>query len=179
MDDILSIIVSWQFVLLCVGIFAVIQFIRIIVEFFIPSAINARWWRSLCLPLFPLILGAIIGFFANKYKFEFPAPLITVPEKFMFCVGAGALSATVVRVIREMLIGRAQGMQPYNPIYSPNPYINNPMGGPVGPIGPVNPQGPIQVGPIMEPPTTPPPPIVGNNIGPIMSLDIPKSDSKK
>ncbi len=136
MDQILSILVSWQFIVLCLGIFAVIQFIRIIVEYTIPSSINARWWRSFILPLLPLILGALVGFFTKKYNFAFPDVITTNAEKFMFSIGAGALSSTVVRVIREMLLNRnaVNTYQPYpiNPFSpDPNSQISPPISSPI------------------------------------------------
>lgn len=108
MDELLRIFLSWQFIVLTLGIASITFVIRKIMEFIIlnnpslPGNKNSIFWRSLALPILPIIIGGIATFFSTGY----PYPELLGTSEFgrvCFGLGAGALSTTLYRVILELL----------------------------------------------------------------------------
>lgn len=107
MNEFLSIFITWQFLVLCVGITAITFIFKTIIEYSIlnnpnmPGNSRSRFWRDLVLPLLPIILGVLFAIFAKS--FPYPAVMTEIYSKFLFGISAGLLSPTLYRVIRAML----------------------------------------------------------------------------
>lgn len=119
MDELLRIFISWQFIVLCLGIASITFVIRKIFEFIIlsnpqlPGSKNSALWRSLILPILPIIIGGIAAFFANTY----PYPEGLGASEFgrvCFGLAAGALSTTLYRVILELIKSKIANVVSYD-----------------------------------------------------------------
>lgn len=115
MDELLRIFLSWQFMIFCLGLAAMGFILRKIIEYTIldnphvPGSKHSMIWRSLILPIAPVVSGAIAGYFAKNYPY--PEGLGTSEYgRISFGLVAGLLSGLVYRVISELLKSKmAQG----------------------------------------------------------------------
>jgi len=57
-----------NFILFCLGLNAITYIFRTIVEYFLKDKENMLW-NKLVLPLFPLLMGGIIAYFAKGYQY--------------------------------------------------------------------------------------------------------------
>jgi len=167
MTEFLSIFLTWQFLVLCVGIAAITFVIRTIIEYFIlnnprmPGNSQSRFWRDLALVILPIGLGILFAVFGKS--FPYPEAISEPYSKFLFSSSAGLLSPTLYRVIKA-LFWKPTGID-YNPIPYPvyNPQINpvypvNPTPNPF-PINPFpnNSNGPVLNNNFSSPPSPQPP----------------------
>ncbi len=112
MDAGLEALLSWQFLLFCLGIAAITFVIRKIVEFTIldnpkmPGSKFSKFWRELLLPVGPVFTGSIIAFFAKQYPY--PQGISSASGRLLFGLVAGFLSGLVYRVITGMLRSKIQ-----------------------------------------------------------------------
>ncbi|MBP9743696.1 MAG: hypothetical protein KBD37_10110 [Burkholderiales bacterium] len=112
MDAGLEALLSWQFLLFCLGIAAITFVIRKIVEFAIldnpkmPGNKTSRLWNELLLPIGPVFTGAIISFFAKQYPY--PNGIVSASGRILFGLVAGLLSGLIYRVIRGTLKSKIQ-----------------------------------------------------------------------
>jgi hypothetical protein len=108
MDELLKIFLSWNFMIFCLGLSAFGFVLRKVIEYFIldnphvPATKQSPIWRSLILPVAPVITGALAGYFAKGYPY--PEGLSTSEYgRISFGLVAGLLSGLVYRVINELL----------------------------------------------------------------------------
>lgn len=119
MNEFLSIFITWQFLVLCIGIAAVTFVIRTIIEFAIldnphmPGNRASKFWREVVLVILPIVLGVV--FAAVGKSFPYPAVISEAYSKFLFSASAGLLSPTLYRVIRALLWKNTTGEQPMPP----------------------------------------------------------------
>src|SRR5258708_10975326 len=107
MDNSLSALFSWNFLLFSLGISALVWFIRTVLEYFYPKIDGNQLWEKLILPLMPLIFGGVIAIFAVKYPF--PDGLTSFSARLMFGSVSGMLSGLLYQVIKGMLKEKIQG----------------------------------------------------------------------
>ena len=77
MDTMLQALLSWQFLLYCLSIAAIIFVVRKVVEFAIDSPkiptgkMNKRskLWRELILPILPVVIGPLGALMAKQYPY--------------------------------------------------------------------------------------------------------------
>jgi hypothetical protein len=159
MNAILSMILSWQFVFLALGIAIATYVVRTIIDFYVldnpslPGNRNSKFWRSLVLPLLPIGFGLAFAFISNKYAFTYPTGVSTQSSQMLFCLAAGALSTVVFKVVKELLLANISNpfSSPYfptttfpntnyNPVNNPININNSPIPGPINfpPNAPVN-----------------------------------------
>lgn len=105
MDPILSVLLSWQFILFGLAIAAIMYVVRIVVEYFIQLAKGdpktSKLWNNLFLPILPVVIGSV---FALKIKtFPYPEGLVTAGDRFIFGLVAGLLSTLLYRVVKSMI----------------------------------------------------------------------------
>lgn len=132
MDNALSALLSWQFLLFALGMFAITWFIRTVVEYIFPKIIGATLWEKLVLPAMPSIFGGIIAYFAKAYPY--PDGLVSTSARLMFGCVAGMFSGLVYQVVKGMLKDRIQA-------YISNAGSNVPVVSPVVPApAPTSPQ---------------------------------------
>lgn len=109
MDSAINILLSWQFLLFALCMFAFTFIIRRYVEYFLPKTLTSTLWNKLLLPTMPIILGAIIAYVATKYPY--PDGLITTSARIMFGTVAGMFSTISYQVVYGMLKDKIQSYQ--------------------------------------------------------------------
>jgi uncharacterized membrane protein HdeD (DUF308 family) len=110
MDMIIQALLSWQFVLLCLAIAALVYLVRQIVEYQLIkyNDKDSNLWNNLLLPILPIILGIIVGVFL---KDPYPDVIKTESARIIFGLNAGFLSGLVYRVIKGTLISKVSGIE--------------------------------------------------------------------
>jgi hypothetical protein len=105
MDTIFQALFSWQFLLFCLAIAAVLFIIRRIFEYLMETrhidARNSKLWKDLILPVLPVVLGPTAAYFAKAYPY--PAGLNDGSSRVAFGLVAGLLSGLVYRVLKSAL----------------------------------------------------------------------------
>lgn len=108
MDQIFQTLITWQFVLFCLTISAVLFIIRVIFEYILKNSTISQkitgLWKELILPIMPLFVGCL-GSLIFK-TFPYPNGLATVGGRFMFGLVAGLLSGLIYRIIKSMLLSK-------------------------------------------------------------------------
>lgn len=101
--DPLSTLLSWQFVLLCLAISAIIFVLRTVIDFIIKS-LNKKisLWDDVILPAAPVVLGGLMGW--QMDSFPYPDNLTNKDFRIIFGLVAGFLSASVYRMIKATII---------------------------------------------------------------------------
>lgn len=130
MNELLSIFLTWQFLLLCIGFAALTFLVRVVIEFSVlnnpklPGNSQSKVWREGFLVLFPVILGFVFPWVGKS--FSYPIVLVDPYSKFMFSASAGLLSPIAYRVIKAALWKTVDSGQSSDP--TPPPFagiINN------------------------------------------------------
>lgn len=106
MGDAISSVFSWNLLLFALGVFVITWVVRTIVEYFVTSAVGAKLWEKLVLPLLPVVVGTAIGFFAKMYPY--PDGLTTLVARLMFGGVGGMFSGLIFQVAKGMLKDRIQ-----------------------------------------------------------------------
>jgi uncharacterized protein involved in response to NO len=106
MNNALTALFSWQFLLFCLMVATIMYLIRVAVEYIFSKAVNSRLWNDLFLPILPPVIGAIIGYFASAYAY--PEGLNSVSGRVAFGMVAGLLSSLVYRVMKAFLKSQLQ-----------------------------------------------------------------------
>jgi hypothetical protein len=106
--DLLSIFLTWQFLIFCLGLSAITFVVRKVVEYFMSNFLILSGknffilWRTVLLPIGPVVNGAIAGFLADG----FPYPELLGSSsygRFSFGLVAGLFSGLIYRVITSLL----------------------------------------------------------------------------
>lgn len=134
MDTMFQALFSWQFLLFCLAIAAVLFVIRRIFEYAMVNwkmeAHNSKLWKELILPIFPVFLGPTAAFLAKQYPF--PNGLTSASARIAFGLVAGLLSGLVYRVLKSALgykiknPGNEYAGGYYGGNYNGNPAIGTP-----------------------------------------------------
>lgn len=110
MDTIFQALFSWQFLLFCLAIAAVLFVIRRVAEYAMANwksaAKESKVWKELILPILPVFLGPVAAFFAKQYPY--PDGLTSNSARVAFGLVAGLLSGLVYRVLKSMLTYKAE-----------------------------------------------------------------------
>lgn len=99
---------TWQFVFFSLGIMAVILFFRRIIEFFIPSAKQSKFWNELFLPTIPIPLGGLLAFGLKNYPYA--NGLTTTRDHIYYGIIAGLLSGLIYKVVKGLLGNQIQNL---------------------------------------------------------------------
>lgn len=98
--DLLSILLSYQFIILSLAISAITYVMRNILEFFFQVN-EKKLYNDLLLPCIPIIIGTLIGLISTK--FPFPEQIISISARCCFGSVAGLLSAQIYRLVKSQL----------------------------------------------------------------------------
>lgn len=121
MDNVLQALLSWQFVFFALAIAAMTFVVKKVVEFAIDSpniptgnaTKESRFWREVVLPISPVLIGAVAGFFAKMYPF--PEGIESVSARITFGMVAGLLSGLLFRIIKGALASKLASMAGVTP----------------------------------------------------------------
>lgn len=133
MDTIFQALFSWQFLLFCLAIAAVIFVIRKISEYILVNwrvtAKDSKLWRELILPILPVFIGPAVSIVAEQYPY--PNGLSSHSARLAFGLVAGLLSGLVYRVLKSLLSYKAENpAEAYSPYYYNSTTFYNPTGAP-------------------------------------------------
>lgn len=110
MDQIFQTLLSWQFLLLGLGISAIMFVFRKVAEYLMDrfSANKSnKLWTDVILPITPVILGAVIGL-AFK-QFPYPNDLSSGGGRLLFGLVSGLSSGLLYRVLKTILLQKITG----------------------------------------------------------------------
>lgn len=114
MDPILQILLSFPFVIFCLGIAAVVFVFRTFIEYLMTVsklvAKEYKFWNDFFLPVSPVVIGSIIGFYFKSYPY--PNGLTTDGDRIMFGLVAGLFSTLTYRVVKALLFQKIQEVLP-------------------------------------------------------------------
>jgi len=112
MDTMFQALLSWQFLLFCLAIAAVLFVIRKIFEYVMANykidAKNSKLWRELILPILPVVLGSTAAFLAKQYPY--PGGLTSGSARVAFGLVAGLLSGLFYRVLKSALTNKINNL---------------------------------------------------------------------
>jgi hypothetical protein len=129
--------------MLCLGISAIVFTVRRSFEFYIVSKnykkiINI--WQNLFLPLFPLFLGAVVGWFAKSYPY--PQNISSASGRVFFGIVAGMFSGLIYRLLKSILLSNIKATDDSSDNLLNSAVIQaineNSASGSTGPTGPSN-----------------------------------------
>lgn len=107
MDDLFQTLLSWQFILFCLGIAAITEVLRRGIEFFIldnpkmPGTRTSKLWREFLLPIAPVTNGVLMAVVAVKYPY--PQEIHSFSARVFFGLVGGLLSGLIYRVVAGMI----------------------------------------------------------------------------
>lgn len=115
MDKIFDILLTWQFLMMCIGISGITSTVKTVGEYFIKQynlnkLITA--WEELILPNLPVAFGALIGLVAAKYPY--PTGIDAVSGRVFFSMAAGMMSGFVYRLLKSLLLSNIKGTEDPN-----------------------------------------------------------------
>jgi hypothetical protein len=98
MDPMLSMFLSWQFIVFGLAIAAVMFVVRTVVEYFVK---NSKMWKDLILPILPVLIGGLSALLISS--FPYPNELTSAGSRSVFGFVAGLLSGLMYRIIKSLL----------------------------------------------------------------------------
>jgi F0F1-type ATP synthase membrane subunit b/b' len=110
MDFDFSMFLSWQAVLFCLGIYAIVYVIRTALETFIAKIKDNRYWRELALPVMGIIIG--IGLGAAFSGIPMPDGISTISARMTFGAVCGLLSSFVYNRIKSWIKSKTETIIP-------------------------------------------------------------------
>lgn len=99
----LSALLSYQFILLCLAISAIVFVFRTIVDYLLKATNKtSTLWEDAVLPISPILLGGLVGWLMTS--FPYPDNLTSKDSRIIFGLVAGSLSGLVYRMIKATVI---------------------------------------------------------------------------
>ena len=101
-------LLSWQFILFGLCVFAVVFILRTIMEYLLKNvkiiAKKSKLWNEVILPIAPPIIGVIMSMFGKSLPY--PENLTTSGGKIEFGLVAGLLSGLMYRVVKSFIASK-------------------------------------------------------------------------
>ena len=113
MDQLLITLLSWQFLLFCLGLAAIVEVIRRFVEYFEHDLKDLNLWNKLILPVAPVFMG--VGFSLVIQAYPYPEGINSQGGRFIFGLVAGLLSTFIYRAIKGVITSFAIAREPAVP----------------------------------------------------------------
>ena len=98
----LSILFSWQTVILALGVNAIVFVVRRVVIAILTTwdLEKSRWWRNLTMPILPILCGGIITSLA--VALPYPDGIVSFSGRLMYGIVAGFLSSWIYRLVKKV-----------------------------------------------------------------------------
>lgn len=97
---------TWQFMLFSLAVAGVTFILRKVIEYYAKNITKNTAWEDLVLPIFPLVLGCLMGKLMTAYPY--PDGLTSVGGRVIFGLVAGMFSGLVYRVLNSLLNVKAE-----------------------------------------------------------------------
>lgn len=110
MDTVFQALLSWQFILFCLGIAAITSVLRKGIEFFVldnpkmPGTRTSKFWLNFVLPVSPVVMGPVLSYFAKQYPY--PETLGNIDGRIAFGLVAGLFSGLAYRVLKSFMASK-------------------------------------------------------------------------
>lgn len=106
MDTFFQAIFSWQFLLFCLAVSAIVFVLRQVVEFVldnpkVPASKTSKVWKELVLPILPVFLG--VGFALLAKNYPYPEGLTSSSGRLAFGLVGGLSSGLIYRLYKSFL----------------------------------------------------------------------------
>ncbi len=103
MDSAIQILLSWQFLILCLGIAAVTFVFRKVFEFFVFKYVKViqKFWSEVIVPILPVVIGGLVAGFVKQYPY--PEDISSGSGRMFFGLIAGMFSGLVYRIAKSYL----------------------------------------------------------------------------
>lgn len=95
---------TWQFMLFSLGIAGATFVARLVIEYYKIDAHHKDFWKNLVLPIFPLVMGCLMGWGLKMYPY--PDGLNGTSAHILFGLVAGMFSGLAYRVIKSLLTSK-------------------------------------------------------------------------
>jgi len=99
---------SWQFVMFSLFVATIMYVLRTVFENIFPKLKTYQLWNSLFLMIMPIFIGAGLGGALKMYPYAIG--FTTTSTHVGYGAVAGLLSTVLFKVIKELLIGKAQAV---------------------------------------------------------------------
>lgn len=97
---------TWQFMLFSLAVAGVTFILRKVIEYYAKNITKNTAWEDLVLPIFPLVLGCLMGKLMTAYPY--PDGLNSVGGRVIFGLVVGMFSGLVYRVLNSLLNVKAE-----------------------------------------------------------------------
>lgn len=112
MDKIFDTLLTWQFLLFCLGIAAITSFVRNFIDYNLNKYKFAKYKKlfyDVILPSFPIGAGTLIAYLATKYPY--PPEVTGASGRIFFGMVAGLFSGFVYRLFKSLLLSNIKGTE--------------------------------------------------------------------
>ena len=103
--NIIDLILSFPFVLISLGISAIVFVFKTIGEEVFEDLLLSHWWNKVILPILPILVGAILGLSCKAYSF--PEGVTGYSGRCLFGIVAGLASSSIYTILKQSLRGLA------------------------------------------------------------------------
>ena len=104
MDNILQVLLSWQFIIFSLSIVAVTTVFRTIIEYLLKNvqimAKESKLWTEVILPISPVIEGLVGAILIKEYPY--PEGISTIGARVGIGLVAGLLSGLLYRIVKAL-----------------------------------------------------------------------------
>jgi len=101
-DQVFEVLVNWQTMLLCLGVYMITYFLRTLIQGFWKRALKNRLYKEIFLPLSPIVTGVTLAAFSDSYPW--PMALAETNSGMLIYGGVcGLLSGWVYQRLRTTL----------------------------------------------------------------------------
>lgn len=123
MDNILQILMSWQFIIFSLGIVAITSIFRTLIEYLLANVKimtnESKLWKDLILPVFPVVLGLVAGIVMKEYPY--PTGISSRDSRIIFGLVAGLLSTLIYRIVKALFNQKLAAALPPGTVVSEDP----------------------------------------------------------
>jgi len=127
MDNILQILMSWQFIIFSLGIVAVTSVLRTVVEYLLANvkvmAKESKLWNDLILPIMPVVLGSVSAILIKGYPY--PEGISATGGRLVFGLVAGLLSTLLYRIVKAFFNQKLAASLPPGTVSVEDPTVDD------------------------------------------------------
>jgi len=101
MDNALTQLVSWSFLLFSLCVVVITYIIRTVLEYKSDKLKDLKFWNKLVLPLMPIAAGIILAIIIKDYPYS--ESIKSLPGRIMFGSVSGLLSGLLWRLVKALI----------------------------------------------------------------------------
>ena len=101
--SVVDIILSFPFVLLSLGVSAIVFVFKTIAEEVVEELVISHWFQKVVLPVLPVLIGALLGLLCKAYTY--PEGVSGYSGRCIFGIVAGLASSSIYTIVKQTLRG--------------------------------------------------------------------------